>query len=654
MRTLGLRYPAADRRPTVDRLHGHVVADPYRWLENPADPCTLAWQAAQDELWLTHAAELTNRYRFRAQVARFSDVGMVTPPVWRGERPFVLRRTARQDHPVLYVADQALIDPMALDPTGGTTLDHWQPSPDGSLLAFQLSRGGTEESSLYVMGTGTGQVLDGPIDRCRYSPVAWLPDSRAFYFVRDRQVWLHRIGSGSTPVLTREATYGLEISADGRWLAISAADGARNDVWLAEVSETFTLSVVQEGVDARTAPTVGRDGRLYVVTTAGAPAGRICVGDPLRPADWHELVPEDPEAPLSEIAILDDLLVVARTRYTIGELAVHDLRTGERLGDVALPGLGSIGSLTARPEGGHEVWFSYTDSVTPASVYRYDARTGETAVWAVPPGTVDVPRTEARQLVYRSADGTPIRMLVLAAPGPQVPRPTILYGYGGFGQPLTPTYSSFTLAWIEAGGVFVTANLRGGGEEGDTWHRAGRLHNKQRVFDDFVAAAETLIADGWTTPAQLGICGESNGGLLVGAALTQRPELFAAAVCSAPVLDMLRYQYFGLGASWIPEYGSVEDPDQFRDLLAYSPYHHVAEGNDYPAVLFTVFGGDTRVDPMHARKMCAALQHATDGSRPVLLRSEDGRGHGSSAVSRGVALAADLLAFLAAHTGLTR
>jgi prolyl oligopeptidase len=670
---LDLRYPEADREPVVDQLHGHAVADPYRWLEDAADQRTRRWQAAQDELWLKHVSGLPDRDRFRDRVARFSSVGTVTPPLWRGGRQFFLRRSAQQDHPVLYVAApqtaqqsaaQALIDPMAIDPSGGTTLDHWQPSPDGGRLAFQLSSGGTEDSTLYVMDTGTGQVLDGPIDRCRYSPVAWLPDGSGFYFVRSRQVYLRRVGRpDDLPVMMRAASYGLEISADGRWLTISATHGAANEVWLADVSvpDQPRLTVVQQGVDARSVLMVGGDGRLYAVTTLGAPAGRICVGDPGRPehVNWQELVAEEPGAPLSDLAVLDGpeltrpLLLIARTRHALGEISVHDLRTGERVGDVPLPGLGTVGSLTAWPSGGHELWFSYTDSLSPSAVYRYDARTGRTSLWDDPPGRVDVPQLTARQVVYRSTDGTPVRMLVLARPGRHGPRPTILYGYGGFGQPLTPTYSSFALAWAEAGGVFVTANVRGGGEEGDEWHRAGSLHNKQNVFDDFVAAAETLIADGWTTPRQLGICGESNGGLLVGAALTQRPDLFAAAVCSAPVLDMVRFQHSGLGESWISEYGSVADPAQFEDLLAYSPYHHVAEGKDYPAVLFTVFGGDTRVDPLHARKMCAALQHATTGNRPTLLRFEHETGHGTTAVSRGVALAADMLAFLGAHTGLT-
>lgn len=663
MQRLDLKYPEASRQPVVDQLHGHPVADPYRWLEDGADPQTISWQAAQDQLWLHHAAELPGRYRFRTRVAEFSSVGMMSPPLWRGGRQFCLRRSGDQDHPVLYVADpeQALIDPIELDPTGRTTLDAWQPSLNGRLLAFQVSRGGTEESTLYVMDADTGEVLDGPIDHCRYSPVAWLPDGQSFYFVRSRQVRLHHVGRpDDVPILTGEASYGLEISADGRWLTISAAYGARNDLWLADVSNPAEpqLTIAQQGVDARSALIVGRDGRLYAITTLGAPAGRVCIGDPTRPGHehWQDLIPEDPRTPLSEFAVLDEpgLLVVARSRHALAEIAVHDLRTGRRVGDVPLPGLGSVGSLTTRPEGGHELWFSYTDSVTPATVYRYDAHAGQTDVWAEPPRAADVPKVATRQVVYRSADGTPVRMLVIARPGRRGPRPTILYGYGGFGQSLTPTYSSFTLAWVEAGGVFVITNLRGGGEEGEDWHRAGRLQNKQNVFDDFIAAAETLIADGMTTPEQLGICGESNGGLLVGAVLIQRPDLFAAAVCSAPVLDMVRYQYFGLGASWVPEYGSSADPGQLGNLLAYSPYHHVAEGIDYPTVLFTVFGGDTRVDPMHARKMCAALQRATRGPRPILLRLDEATGHGTAAVSRGVSLTADLLAFLGAHTGLTR
>jgi prolyl oligopeptidase len=654
----------------VDELHGHHVADPYRWLEDATSTETARWQAAQDELWQGYADGLPQRDRLRARVAELSDTGLVTAPTWRGERRFFLRQNAGQDHPVLYTAgrdgtEHVLVDPTAVDGSGRTTLDTWQPDLDGRLLAYQLSSGGTERALLYVLDVRSGRLVDGPLDRCRYSPVAWLAGGEAFYYVRAapdggaRHVYLHKVGTScDNDVLVfgadrADTGYGLQTSEDGRWLTVAASRGTApgNDIWLADLADSPVerpeLRVVQEGVAARTVATVGSDGRLYVVTDRDAPRGRVCVGDPARPAEWTELVAEDDSSVLTGIALLDRVLLVGRTRHAIGEIGLYDLAGGTRVGDVPLPGFGSVGTMSTR---GHEAWFSYTDSVTPRGVYRYDARTCRTTRWAAAPGVAEIPDVTSRQIECESADGTPVRVVVFGRAGAG-PRPTILYGYGGFGLPLTPTYSSYLLAWVEAGGVFATAQLRGGGEEGAEWHRAGMLGQKQNVFDDFFAVAERLIADGWTTREQLGICGESNGGLLVGAALTQRPELFAAAVCSAPVLDMLRYERLG-GASWRTEYGSADDPEQFDWLLDYSPYHHVRSDVDYPAVLFTSFGGDTRVDPAHARKMCAALQYATTGERPVLLRHEDGVGHARSATTFAVALAADMLAFLAAATCL--
>ncbi|HEX4701753.1 MAG TPA: prolyl oligopeptidase family serine peptidase [Pseudonocardiaceae bacterium] len=671
-------YPPAWRQPIVDDLHGNLVPDPYRWLENPSGADTTAWLAAQDDLWRDHATGLPGRHLLHMRVAELSDAGEVMAPKWRGGRRFHLRQGPGQEHAVLYTvgadgAEDVLVDPMALDATGSTTLDAWQPDPDGRLLAYQISRHGDERSELYVLDVETGRVVDGPLDRCRYSPVAWLPGGSAFYYVRTtdggRRVFLHTVGVASDVLVFgagRDATtaFGLDISQDGRWLTVAATRGAApgNDLWLADLAASPpgspALRVVQEGVDARTAATVGRDGRMYVLTDLGAPRKRLCVGDP-GGGEWVDLVPEDATAVLKDVVVLDGpdlarpLLLVGRTRHALSEIGIYDLVSGAPIGEVPLPGLGSVGSLSVRPSGGHEVWFSYMDSVTPGAVYRFDALTGETTLWAAAPGAAQVPVVESRQIVCTSADGTPVRVIVFARPGGGAgPRPTILYGYGGFGFSLTPAYSSYLLAWVEAGGVFATAQLRGGGEEGERWHRDGMLDRKQNVFDDFVAVAERLITDGWTTPTQLGICGESNGGLLVGAAITQRPDLFAAAVCSAPVLDMARYELSGLGANWRGEYGSAADPKQLRWLLGYSPYHRVRLRVDYPAVLLTSFGGDSRVDPLHARKMCAALQWATGGDRPVLLRHEDGVGHGKSATSRGVALAADMLAFLGAHTGL--
>ncbi len=686
-------YPLAPRTDTTELLHGTTVEDPYRWLEDSSSAPTQAWSAAQDELVEAHLGAAAGRQRLQARVGELLSAGMVGPPTWRGQRQFFMRRTAEQEHAVLVTVDEdgterVLLDPIALDSTGTTTLDSWQPSKEGHLLAYQLSEGGTEESVLQVLDVATGGDVDGPIDRARYSPVAWMPGGESFYYVRrlspdlvpaaeaqyHRRVWLHRIGTDAAEdVLVfgegRDMTdyYGVHLSMDGRWLVIGASAGTapRNDLWLADLSTSPAaapeLRVVQENVDASTAVHVGRDGRAYIFTDRDAPRGRLAVTTPEDPTyeTWVDLVPEDDEAVLEDYAILDgpelasSLLLCSWTRHAMSEITAHRLDDGSRTGSVPLPGLGSATGVHERPEGGHEAWFGYTDHVTPSAVFHYDARLGQTTEWATAPGTVDLPEVHARQVEYASADGTTVRMVVIApTKEPDGPRPTVLYGYGGFGVPLTPGYSAGLLAWVEAGGVYAIANLRGGSEEGEQWHRGGMREHKQNVFDDFHAAAERLVSDGWTAHDRLAISGGSNGGLLVGAAVTQRPELYAAVVCSAPLLDMVRYEKFGLGATWSDEYGSAADPDELAWLLSYSPYHHVREGVDYPATLFTVFDGDTRVDPLHARKMCAALQHATSGERPVLLRRERDVGHGARAMSRTIALTADTLAFSAAWTGL--
>ncbi|GGV30517.1 prolyl endopeptidase [Actinomadura cremea] len=684
-------YPPAHRQDIVEEIHGHRVADPYRWLEDVDDDDTREWLSAQDELFHKSVDDLPGRNGLRRRLRELLGAGSVGAPIWRGDRRFFTRRTADQEHPVLYTvgpdgAERVLVDPMEVDPAGTTTLDGWQPDKEGRRLAYKISQGGDEESLLYVLDVESGERIEGPIDRARYSSVAWLPGGQSYYYTRrlhardvpegeeqyHRRVYLHRVGTepDTDDVLIfgegRDKTnyYGVGVSRDGRWLTISSSQGTapRNDLWIADLAasapERPELRVVQEGVDAETGLHIGRDGRAYVFTDRDAPRGRLCVADPADPSPgtWTDLIPEDPEAVLSDFAILDGMerpkLLVGWTRHAISEITVHDLETGERLGDVPTPGLGSIGGIVERPEGGHEAWFGYTDNVTPSSVLRYDASTGETATWATAPGSVEVPEIEARQVVYTSRDGTDVRMLVVSRPDASGPRPAILYGYGGFNIPLTPAYSASILAWVEAGGVYAIANLRGGSEEGEEWHRAGMREHKQNVFDDFHAAAEKLVADGLTTSSRLAISGGSNGGLLVGAALTQRPDLYRAVVCSAPLLDMVRYERFGLGQTWNDEYGTADDPEEFGWLLGYSPYHHVHPGTAYPATLFTTFGSDTRVDPLHARKLCAALQHATASDAPILLRNESEVGHSARSVSRSVDLMTDTLSFIAAWTGL--
>jgi len=696
------RYPEASRLDLTEDILGHRVSDPYRWLEDDTSAERAGWLAAQADLFASYREELPGRERLAARVRELLGTGYVGTPVWRGERCFYSRRDPGAEHGVLCTRlgtaagedpEQVLVDPMAIDSSGLTTLDAWQPDKEGRLLAYQLSEGGDEESLLRVIDVTTGSLVDGPIDRCRYSNVAWLPGGKAFYYTRrlppeavpdgesqyHRRVYLHQVGATTDEdVLVfgegRDKTdyYGVSVSRDGRWLVISASRGTapRNDLWIADLSEsdpaTPELRVIQEGIDAQTGVRVGRDGRLYVFTDLGAPRGRIAVTDPAQPApaNWRDLIGEDPEAVLSGYAILDGaeldrpVLLAEWTRHAVSEITVHDLATGERAGQVPLPGLGTVGGVSERPEGGHEAWFVYTDYTTSSVVLRFDARDTSVTTWAAAPGSVEVPDVTARQVTYRSKDGTTVRMLIISSgsgEAPAGPRPTILYGYGGFDISLTPAYSPNILAWVSAGGVYAVAGLRGGNEEGEEWHRAGMLDRKQNVFDDFHAAAEALIRDGWTTAEQLAISGGSNGGLLVGAALTQRPDLYAAVVCSAPLLDMVRYERFGLGQTWNVEYGTASDAEQLGWLLAYSPYHHVTEGTRYPAVLFTVFTNDTRVDPVHAYKMCAALQDATSSGpeRPVLLRAEAQVGHGARAVSRTAELSGDTLSFAARYTGLT-
>jgi prolyl oligopeptidase len=692
-----MRYPEAPRLDLVEDLHGRLVADPYRWLEDPADPRTGEWTTAQDALTTEVLGGLPLRQEFAARLEKLVHAGTVGVPVWRGERAFSTRRDPGQEHAVLRVREpdgtvRVLVDPMALDPEGTTTLDAWSPSWEGDRLAYQLSTGGDEESRLYVLDVATGKVVDGPIDRCRYSPVAWLPGGDELFYVRrlapdrvpageeqfHRRVWRHRVGSpaeddvlvhgeGSDPT----TYFGVHTSRDGRWLVVSGSAGTapRDDVWIADLAGDGELRDFQVGVDAQTAAWVARDGRLWLMSDRGTPRWRLAVADPAdpstwAPAAWQDVVPQQPDAVLSDVALVDS------PDGALQVLAVHAVDASDRLSvwagdgagrvaEVGGLGVGSISGVSARPEGGTEAWVGYTDYATPPSVLRWDAASPTTLeTWEQAAVAGDVPELTVVETHATSADGTPVHLFVLSAPYsatqpmPDEPRPTVLYGYGGFNVSLTPAYTAQALAWVAAGGVWAVANLRGGSEHGEEWHRAGMREHKQNVFDDFAAAGEHLVAQGWTTHDQLAVMGGSNGGLLVGATLTQRPDLAAAVVCSAPLLDMVRYEQFGLGRTWNDEYGTADDPTELGWLLGYSPYHAVREGTAYPAVLFTTFESDTRVHPLHGRKLAAALQHATTSESPVVLRRETSVGHGARAVSRTVGLAADQLAFLAAHTGL--
>ncbi len=674
-----MKYPAAPRLDVVETLHGVEVADPYRWLEDARAVETIAWSEAQDALAGPYLAGLPARDRFRRRLKELLRGGWIGSPTWRGDRCFYQRRGPGQEMAVLLVrepdgGERVLLDPLAIDPGGVTTLDAWMPSDEGGLLAYQLSTGGDEESRLWVMDVATGEVVDGSIERCRYSPVAWLPGGRELYYVRrlapgrvpageemyHRRVYRHRLGSDAeradTEVfgegLDKTNYYDVQVSwPDARWLIVSAYQGTspHGDHYLADLrADSAPRQIVEQAIES---PWIGHDGRLYVLSREGTPLGRVDVADPDRPDRRRVLVPQG-EGVLHDVALAEDRLLVSWIVDCAGRVELRDLATGGPAGEVVLPGLGTA-DVTTRPEGGHRAWIYYTDFGDPGTVFEYDLAAGRLDVWGRAPGTDGAEAVAARQVFFESRDGTRVPMFVLStAEPPATAAPAILTGYGGFNQARLPAYDVYARAWVEAGGVYALANLRGGGEYGESWHEAGMRERKQNVFDDFTAAAEWLIANGVTDRDRLGISGGSNGGLLVGAALTQHPGLFRAVVCSAPLLDMVRYEKVGLGATWNHEYGRADDPVEFSWLHAYSPYHHVRQGVEYPAVLFTLFDSDTRVDPMHGRKMCAALQWATASDRPVLLRRETDVGHGPRSVSRTAELEADTLAFMAEQLGL--
>ncbi len=678
-------YPAARRSDVLDDFHGTRVPDPYRWLEDDGSAETAAWVAAQDRLARGLLDGLAGRDEFRSRLRRL-DVGFVGLPVVRGERTFYLRREADQDLGVLRVqeddgTERALVDPNALSADHTVTLDWWQPSWDGARLAYKLSQRGDEEATLYVVDVASGAVIDTPIDRTAWGSFAWVPDGSAYYYVRrlppedvppgedryHRRVWRRRVGSNldSDELVFGEGRdktdfYFVWLPRDGRWLTIAANKGnARvNDLYLTDLMAGQAPKVVVEGETAEAFGGVAEDdGRLYLHSNLGAPNWRFVVAEPddPGPARWTDVLAEG-DGVLKSAFLTKDAIVAVYAKDVISHLAVYDRSTCRLRTEVALPGLGTIAGLSTTPdlETRGEFWFGYTDFTTPHRVYHYQVTSEALDLYATAPGEHHLPAVEAKQVFFSSKDGTQVPMFVLHRQGLSLDgeRPTVLYGYGGWAIAQEPGYQTAALAWVEQGGVYAVANIRGGSEYGEAWHRAGMREHKQSVFDDFIAAAEWLAANGYTSPEHLGIQGGSNGGILVGACVTQRPELFASAVCGAPLLDMVRFDQAPNGQIAYGELGNPHVASEFEYLYAYSPYHRVPDGTAYPAVLFSVFDADARVPPWHARKTCAALQFATASDRPVLYRREEQVGHAARSLSRAIELSVDILSFQAANLGL--
>ncbi|WP_223755642.1 prolyl oligopeptidase family protein [Myxococcus sp. RHSTA-1-4] len=669
-------YPATRAEQVVDTLHGVQVADPYRWLEQEKAPEVQEWMKAQDALARGQLAKMPGR---DALVRRFTElfyVDSISPPARRGGRYFYIRTHKDKEKAVLYWregekgAEKVLLDPNTWSKDGTVSMGTWAPSWDGKKLVFAQKPNAADEAVLHVMDVDSGEwskvdVIEG----AKYASPRWTPDSKGFYYewlptdpsipVDARPgyttIRFHKLGTDPKDDAlvhprTGDPTTFLQsdLSRDGRYLFVYVIRGwSENDVyWKRPGEKDFRLLVKGQG--AKYSVNAWKD-RFYVTTDEGAPRQRVFEVDPAKPerAAWKEIVPEDKVASLQGVNIVGGHLALEYLKDATTEVRVATLK-GQPVRTVPLPSVGAASNLVGL-EDEDEAYFVFTSFTTPRLVFKTSVASGKTEEWARVELPMDPSLYTTQQVFYTSKDGTRVPMFLvhrkdLKRDGAA---PTLLYGYGGFNVSMEPVFRGSILPWLDAGGVYAVANLRGGGEYGKDWHEAGRLHRKQNVFDDFHAAAEYLVREKYTQPRRLAIHGGSNGGLLVGAAMTQRPELYGAVVCAVPLLDMVRYHLFGSGRTWIPEYGSAEKGEDFPTLHAYSPYHRVRADVRYPALLMMSADHDDRVDPMHARKFVAAMQNAPGNPSPVLLRIEMNAGHGGAdQVAKNIESSADLYAFL--------
>jgi prolyl oligopeptidase len=684
---LSTALPATRVDDVVENLHGIEIHDPYRWLENGESAEVKAWTATQNQVLRGELDKVPGRPWIEKRLWQWHETGSLGAPVVRGKgkraRFFYTRRAGKQNQPVLYMRDgeagkdRVLLDVNALAADGTAALDWWYPSEDGALLAYGVSTAGSESSTLRVRDVAKGRDLIDTIPHTRACSLAWLPSGKGFYYTRypsagtvpageehyHRHVFFHLIGSDPASDakvfgegLPLSAWTSVALSPNGRWLGIEVSEGwSRSSLFLVDREQGGAPVAMVQGREAIFNLADMLDDRFYVVSNEGAARYQVFEIDPRKPAraDWKLLIAEG-EDTLESVLAAKNALVAVYLRDASSRVRVLS-RTGQPVREVALPTLGTVASIHGHRDQG-DVYLSFTSFLSPTKVLRHDVGAGKTAVWQELTAPVDTAGFTVEQVRYPSKDGTEIPMFLvhkkdLVRDGTH---PTLLYGYGGFNVSLTPGFAAWVGPFIEAGGVYAVANLRGGGEYGEAWHRKGMLAAKQNVFDDFAAAAEYLVHAKVTSRERLAISGRSNGGLLVAAAITQRPELFKAAVCGVPLTDMVRYHLLQIARLWIPEYGSPEKAEDLRWLFAYSPYHHVKDGVPYPATLIFSAESDTRVDPMHARKLAARLQHATAGKTPILLRIEGKAGHGAGKpIAKLIAQYTDELSFLFEQLGMS-
>lgn len=681
--TGAIQYPETITVEQIDNYHGRDIADPYRWLEDDVreSEAVAEWVAAQNEVTFEYLNGLDHRSAIEAQLARFWDYEKFLLPVRRGDYTFYRRNDGLQNQYVLYVQKddaepRALLNPNDWSDDGATALGSFHPSPDGRLLAYMVQDGGSDWRTVKIIDVESGDALGDSIEWVKFSGLDWAKDGSGFYYSRypepqqgeafqslnvNQAVYFHGVGndqSADALIYARpdqpEHGFATTVSSTGETLIITVWKGTDEKYEVVTIDLTNPdaepLTLV-EGFHSDYSYFATADGNHYFRTDGGAPKGRI-IANPVARGQWIDIVPEA-DGVLTGANIVGGKIVAEYMEDVKSVVRLYGL-DGANAGSVDLPGLGSVAGFGGEPED-TVTFYNFESFNQPDTIYRLDMTTGEQSIFRQPQTAFNPDDYLVEQVFYQSKDGTRVPMFITRRKDLDMsqPHPTLLYGYGGFNISLTPGFSITRLSWVDMGGVYAVANLRGGGEYGKAWHNGGRLQNKQNVFDDFIAAGEHLIGNGVTTSEKLAIFGGSNGGLLVGAVVNQRPDLFAAAIPAVGVMDMLRFNQFTAGRFWVDDYGDPANADDFEMLLSYSPYHNIRPGAHYPAVLITTADTDDRVVPGHSFKYAAALQAADVGDAPHLIRIETRAGHGSGKpTDKIIEEYADMWAFLARHTGL--
>lgn len=650
-------YPVSKIVDVVDTLHGVAVPDPYRWLEDTDDPDVQTWTDAQNLLTRSYLDKIPDRARILSRLEETWNYPTQTLLKKCKDRYFILKNKGLQNHYVLYTrrnldgVETVVIDPNAWSEDGTSAMDWWVPSDDGSFIAYGKSESGAERGILHIKNVLTGKELADTIPHTRYPNVSWLKDNSGFFYTRfpapgtvpdgDEnyydKTYFHKLGDDwandklyYSRADIKELGYGCQLSTDDRYLILYDYFGSSrtNEVRFIDLkTNSKPVEVVSGFHDYYEGIAIGN--MLYIRTNEDAPNYRIIAVDLRKPAHkyWKEIVPETEDL-LESYDIINNTLIVKYLHNAYTQVKTFNL-LGIPLNEIELPTLGTVYGFSGRWDN-DEMYLNFTSFIYPTTHYRYDFETNKLSEFYRYPVKVNTDGYETKQIWYNSKDGTRVSMFIVHKAGLALDgtNPAYLYGYGGFTSNMKPYFSSSRFIWLENGGVFCLPNLRGGAEYGEKWHKGGILENKQNTFDDYISAAKWLIDNGYTSPEKLAISGGSNGGLLVGAVAVQRPDLFKAVLCGAPLLDMLRYHNFLMARYWVSEYGSSDDPEQFKYIYAYSPYHNVKQDVAYPAMLFRAGESDSRVHPLHARKMTAALQTATSSDAPILIYVERKTGHG--------------------------